>query len=100
MKRNMAKWMFVISTLVMSITGVLVHLLITIIAYYEHGITTSVLTLLLPFASEIYWLYKLWNIQGYIFDNFKIGLFVFTISCTISYMTSNLFKRSDDTVYL
>lgn len=43
------------------ITAIITHLWTTIIAFSESGFFAAILTLVLPFLSEIYWIIQMWG---------------------------------------
>lgn len=45
------------------ITSIIFHLWTSIIGFSQGGFIGGMLTLMLPFLSEFYWMFKMWNVN-------------------------------------
>lgn len=62
--------------LALSLIGLCIYVWTIAIAFVRAGIISAILTALLPVASQIYWILRLWRTSG-------IFLNVFTVTCLI-----------------
>lgn len=60
--------------LILSILGIIIHVLTIVIAFLSGGIISATLSLILPVLAQLYWGFRIWSATGTFFNLYCLAL--------------------------
>jgi hypothetical protein len=74
------------SSMMCSVVGCIIHLYATILAFLASGYVAALLTFIIPFFAELYWIVTIWSETGVFWHGLTIASVAYFVLCITAIM--------------
>jgi hypothetical protein len=74
------------SIMICSVVGGMIHLYATILAFLASGYVAAILTFILPFFAELYWIVTIWSETGVFWHGLAVASVAYFVLCLMAIM--------------